>query len=64
MLLIFKIAQESDDEGRQETEVPKKRGRGRKPKPKAEHISKNDIEKDELSGNSDEVSAWPVLYMQ
>ncbi|VDK84028.1 unnamed protein product, partial [Onchocerca ochengi] len=49
-----KIAQESDDEGRQETEVPKKRGRGRKPKPKAEHISKNDIEKDELSGNSDE----------
>ncbi|OZC08113.1 zinc finger, C2H2 type [Onchocerca flexuosa] len=49
-----KIAQESDDEGRHETELPKKRGRGRKPKPKAEHISKNDFEKDELSGNSDE----------
>ncbi|KAM3728969.1 Zinc finger protein [Dirofilaria immitis] len=49
-----KITQESDDEAKHETDLPKKRGRGRKPKPKAENTSKNDLEKDELSGNSDE----------
>ncbi|EFO17660.1 zinc finger protein [Loa loa] len=49
-----KISQESDEEGKHETELPKKRGRGRKPKPKAGQAPKNDIEKDELSGNSDE----------
>uniref|UniRef100_A0A0R3RMM0 C2H2-type domain-containing protein n=1 Tax=Elaeophora elaphi TaxID=1147741 RepID=A0A0R3RMM0_9BILA len=49
-----KISQESDEEAKHEIEPPKKRGRGRKPKSKAEQTSKNDIEKDELSGNSDE----------
>ncbi|VDK87436.1 unnamed protein product [Litomosoides sigmodontis] len=49
-----KISQESDEDAKHEIEPPKKRGRGRKPKPKAEHAPKNDIEKDELSGNSDE----------
>lgn len=47
-----------------EIEAPKKRGRGRKPKPKAEQALKNDIEKDELSGNSDEVSTFLVLFSQ
>ncbi|VIO88321.1 Zinc finger, C2H2 type family protein [Brugia malayi] len=49
-----RISQESDEEGKHETDPPKKRGRGRKPKPRAGQTSKNDIEKDELSGNSDE----------
>ncbi|CAG9529566.1 unnamed protein product, partial [Cercopithifilaria johnstoni] len=49
-----KASHESDEETKHEVEPPKKRGRGRKPKPKAEQTSKNDIEKDELSGNSDE----------
>ncbi|KAL3989786.1 C2H2-type zinc finger family protein [Acanthocheilonema viteae] len=49
-----KISQESDEEAKHEIEPPKKRGRGRKPKPKTEQAPKNDIEKDELSGNSDE----------
>lgn len=59
---FFKISQESDEEAKHEIEPPKKRGRGRKPKPKAEHAPKNDIEKDELSANSDEVSVWERHY--
>lgn len=38
----------------------KKRGRGRKPKPKVEPLPKTDLDKGELSGNSDEVSTPKV----
>ncbi|EFO12805.1 hypothetical protein LOAG_15726 [Loa loa] len=49
-----RISHGSDEEGKHETELPKKSGQERKPKPKACQIAKNDIEKDEQSGNSDE----------
>ncbi|VDN08059.1 unnamed protein product [Thelazia callipaeda] len=49
-----KDAQESDGEEKRETVLPKKRGRGRKPKSKVDHPVKNDSEKDDFSGNSDE----------